>query len=36
MLVSKIKENDLNVDLIDRVLFQGLDDTGKKLIALLY
>ena len=29
MLVSKIKEEHLTIDLIDKLLFQGLDDTGE-------
>lgn len=29
MLVSKITENDLTVEVVDRLLFQGLDDTGQ-------
>ena len=29
MLVSKITENDLTVEFVDRLLFQGLDDTGQ-------
>jgi len=29
MLVSKIKEDDLTVDVVDRLLFQGLEDTGE-------
>ena len=29
MLVSKIKEEDLTVDVVDRLLFQGLEDTGE-------
>lgn len=30
MLVSTIKEDDLTVELVDRLLFQGLDDTGAR------
>lgn len=29
MLVSKINEEDLTVELVDRLLFQGLEDTGE-------
>lgn len=29
MLVSKIKEEDLTIDVVDRLLFQGLEDTGE-------
>lgn len=29
MLVSKIKEEDLTIELVDRLLFQGLEDTGE-------
>ena len=29
MLVSSIKEEDLSVELVDRLLFQGLEDTGE-------
>ena len=29
MLVSKIKEEDLTFEMIDRLLFQGLEDSGK-------
>lgn len=29
MLVSKIKEDDLTVELVDKLLFQGLEDTGE-------
>ena len=29
MLVSKIKEENLTIDLIDKLLFQDLDDTGE-------
>lgn len=29
MLVSKIKEEDLTVDVVDKLLFQGLEDTGE-------
>ena len=31
MLVSKIKEEDLSVEIIDRLLFQGLEDTGENV-----
>jgi len=30
MLVSNIKEEDLTVETVDRLLFQGLEDTGEK------
>ena len=30
MLVSKIKEKDLTVELVDRLLFQGIEDSGEK------
>ena len=29
MLVSKLKEEDLTVEMVDRLLFQGLEDTGE-------
>lgn len=29
MLVSRIKEEDLSLDVIDRLLFQGIEDTGE-------
>ena len=29
MLVSKIREEDLSLDVVDRLLFQGLEDTGE-------
>lgn len=35
MLVSKIKEEDLTPELIDRLLFQGLEDTGESADCIL-
>ena len=35
MLVSEITEEDLTADLIDRLLFQGLEDTGEKADCLI-
>ena len=35
MLVSKIKEEDLTADLVDRLLFQGLWDTGEKVDCVM-
>lgn len=35
MLVSTIKEEDLNVSLVDRLLFQGLEDTGEKADCII-
>lgn len=35
MLVSKIKEADLTTDLIDKLLFQGLEDTGENADCIL-
>jgi uncharacterized SAM-binding protein YcdF (DUF218 family) len=35
MLVSKIKEQDLTNELVDRLLFQGLDDTGEKADCII-
>ena len=35
MLVSKIKEADLNTDVIDRLLFQDLKDTGGKADCII-
>ena len=35
MLVSKIKEQDLTNELVDRLLFQGLDDTGENADCII-
>ena len=35
MLVSEIKEEDLTADVIDRLLFQGLEDIGGKADCLI-
>lgn len=35
MLVSKIKEEDLTVEIVDRLLFQGLEDTGETADCIL-
>ena len=35
MLISKIKEEDLTPELIDRLLFQGLEDTGESADCIL-
>lgn len=35
MLVSQIKENDLTVELIDRLLFEGLEDTGESADCII-
>ncbi len=35
MLVSQIKETDLSIELIDRLLFQGLEDTGEGADCIL-
>lgn len=35
MLVSSIKEEDLSVELVDRLLFQGLEDTGENVDCIL-
>ena len=35
MLVSAIKEEDLTVDVVDRLLFQGLEDTGETADCIL-
>ncbi len=35
MLVSSIKEEDLSVELVDRLLFQGLEDTGENVDCVL-
>ena len=35
MLVSKIKEEDLNLNIIDKLLFQGLEDTGEDVDCII-
>ena len=35
MLVSKLKEEDLTVEVVDRLLFQGLEDTGESADCIL-
>ena len=35
MLVSQIREEDLTVELIDRLLFQGLEDTGENTDCII-
>ena len=35
MLVSQIRENDLTPEVIDRLLFQGLNDTGEKADCII-
>ena len=35
MLVSQITENDLTIEMIDRLLFQGLEDTGENADCVL-
>ena len=35
MLVSKIKEEDLTVQVIDRLLFEGLEDTGENADCII-
>lgn len=35
MLVSKIKEADLTIELVDRLLFQGLEDTGENADCII-
>ena len=35
MQVSKIKEEDLTIEIIDRLLFQGLEDTGEKADCII-
>ena len=35
MLVSNIKEQDLTLDMVDRVLFQGIEDTGENVDCIL-
>ena len=35
MLVSKLKEEDLSIDTVDRLLFQGLEDTGEEVDCII-
>ena len=35
MLVSKIQENDLTIELIDRLLFQEIEDTGENVDCII-
>jgi len=35
MLVSKIKEEDLTIQVVDRLLFQGIEDTGETADCIL-
>ena len=35
MLVSRIKEEDLTVEVVDRLLFQGLEDTGEDVDCII-
>lgn len=35
MLVSGIKEEDLSIELVDRLLFQGLEDTGENTECII-
>ena len=35
MLVSQIREEDLSTELVDRLLFQGLEDTGENADCIL-
>jgi len=35
MFVSSIKEEELSVELVDRLLFQGLEDTGENIDCIL-
>ena len=35
MLVSKIKEEDLTIDVVDRLLFEGLEDTGENIDCII-
>ena len=35
MLVSKIKEEDLTFEMVDRLLFQGLEDTGENVDCII-
>ena len=36
MLVSEIKEVDLTIDFIDKLLFQGFEDTGEDADCIVY
>lgn len=35
MFISSIKEGDLSVELVDRLLFQGIEDTGENVDCIL-
>lgn len=35
MLVSKIKEEDLTLDIVDRLLFKGIEDTGENVDCII-
>ena len=35
MVISKIKEEDLTQEVVDRLLFQGLEDTGEKADCII-
>ena len=35
MLVSKIREEDLTADIVDRLLFQGIEDTGESADCII-
>ena len=35
MLVSKLKKEDLSIDTVDKLLFQGLKDTGEKVDCII-
>ena len=35
MFVSRIKEEDLTVEIVDRLLFQGLEDTGESVDCII-
>ena len=35
MLVSRIKEDDLTIEMVDRLLFQGLEDTGENADCII-
>lgn len=35
MLVSKIKEEDLNLNVVDKLLFQGIEDTGDDVDCII-
>ena len=35
MLVSQIKEEDLDIDVVDRLLFRGLEDTGENVDCII-